>query len=58
METILRKNKATNPTCIHCSGVGFFQLLRTLSSVCDRLGRLRSRNTAENRIDPQSPRLK
>jgi len=57
VETILRKNKATNPTCIHCSGVGFFQLLEDLI-LCDRLGRLRSRNTAENRIDPQSPRLK
>jgi hypothetical protein len=27
VETIPRKNKATNPTCIHCSGVGFFNLI-------------------------------
>src|SRR6478752_4903793 len=27
VETIPRKNKATNPSCNHCSDVGFFQLI-------------------------------
>ena len=36
VDTIPRKNKATNPNCIHCSDVGFFQIiLDTLSSVAD-----------------------
>jgi hypothetical protein len=27
VETIPRKNKATNPSCNHCSDLGFFQLI-------------------------------
>ena len=40
-------NKATNPNCIHCSTVGFFQLIYFVLE----LGPLWSRNARENRLD-------
>jgi hypothetical protein len=48
-------NKATNPICVHCSDVGLFQFIWR-SFV--RTGTLGSRNTAENRLRRESPRLK
>jgi hypothetical protein len=58
VETIPRKNKATNPSCNHCSDVGFFQLIfEDLVLGQGRFGTPRSRDTAEDLLDGQSPRL-
>jgi hypothetical protein len=59
VETIPSMNRATNPSCIHCSDVGFFQfILRDLRPHFGTDSYAGLRNIAENRRDRQVPLLK